>query len=80
MHKPKVHKPVVGALIAIYGLGYGTGYVKDVPTKALSILATATSNSTASTLKMPDMINHKKEYDLRPLSEFQRRTLVIPSS
>ena len=81
MRKFKIDKPIVTSLVVVYGVGCGTGYFKDVPTKALSLLATA--NSTASTVnfKMPDMVNHSKEYDLRPLAEANLPFKVIwPSS
>jgi hypothetical protein len=80
MHKPSVCKPLVISLVAIYGVGYGTGYFKDVPTKALSLLATASSTASTVSLKMPDMINHNKEYDLQ-LAETRRPiSAIFPST
>ena len=80
MHKPSVCKPLVISLVAIYGMGYGTGYIKDVPTKALSLLATATSTTSIANFKMPDMINQNKEYDLQ-LTETRRPiSTIFPST
>jgi hypothetical protein len=72
MRKPYVYKPLVTGLVAIYGAGYGTGYFKDIPTKPLQLLATASSTASSVVLKMPDMINLSKDYDLRPLVDPSR--------
>jgi hypothetical protein len=77
MHKPSVCKPLVISLVAIYGVGYGAGYFKDVPTKALSLLATATSTTSIANFKMPDMINNNKEYDLKLVVDTRRPTSTV---
>ncbi len=79
-HKPKIYKSFVTGLIVIYGTGYGTGHVKDVPTKALSLLANASSTASDVNFKMPDMINLKKEYDLRPAISTSRTVVIFPST
>jgi hypothetical protein len=75
MHKPYVYKPLVTGLVVIYGAGYGAGYFKEVPTKALQLLSVASSTASSVHLKMPDMINLNKEYDLRPTHEAQQFVL-----
>jgi hypothetical protein len=80
MQKPKVYKPVVVGLAIIYGMGYGTDYFKDVPTKALSLMATANSTVSTVSLKMPDMINLSKEYDLRPPIDTRSWVVISPST
>jgi hypothetical protein len=77
MHKPRVYKPLVTGLVVICGVGYGTGYFKDVPTKALSLMATASSTTSSANFKMPDMVNNIKEYDLRPAADARRRPAFI---
>jgi hypothetical protein len=79
MWNPKISKPLVMGIALVYGAGYGTGYFKDVPTKAISLLVTASSTSTVN-FSMTDMVNHSKQYDLRPPVETRRALTTIPSS
>jgi hypothetical protein len=78
MWKPPFLKPLATGMALVYGVGYGVGLFKDVPTKAITLMAQAGSSVSTGTLTMPNMMGDG-HFNLRPSIVVATRTCVISS-
>jgi hypothetical protein len=79
MWKPPMIKPIATSMAVVYGIGYGVGIFKDVPTKAITLMAQAGSSVSTGTLTMPNMVGDG-QFDLRPAVDMRRAALTTPPS
>jgi hypothetical protein len=71
-------KPIATSMALVYGIGYGVGVFKDVPTKAVTLMAQVGSSVSTGTLTMPNMVGDG-QFDLRPAVDTRRAALTTPS-
>jgi hypothetical protein len=79
MWKPPFLKPLATGMALVYGVGYGVGLFKDVPTKAITLMAQAGSSVSTGTLTMPNMMGDG-HFNLRPSIDTRRAAVTISPS
>jgi hypothetical protein len=79
MWKPPILKPIATSMALLYGVGYGIGLFKDVPTKAITLIAQAGSSVATGTLTMPNMMGDG-QFDVRPVGDTRRAAVTISPS